>query len=300
MEKFKNYIIGALLLGVILIGIVLNYYIKRNEDLFKNLVGKEEAYKQLSDSTAKLRVLYVEEQELRKKTKKEFEKEINHLTGRIKILSDATFIIKEKARKEGKSDLIYEVEDGKYLVNEIRFENGPAIGFVTISKNGDVFSKIYNHEINVKSAVSNDEKTGRYTILNKAQWVLKSPSLKPGWFNKPYDLKIKSGTVYIDPVVKERKARIHFWNPRLSASTQISSESRIGLGVSLASFGKSKVDSQYKFLEVGASYRNNDLFFMIAPISIRPLPNLLPNTYFAPYLLFDNGVKPYFGININL
>lgn len=290
----------TILVSVIVIG---QYFLGKSRYLHEELIGTKQKYEKLSKNSAILEVNYQKNLKDLKDAQNlvdSFKKEIDLLKGRVRVLSDATFLIKERARKTNKSDVTYVSEDGTYLVNEIRFNNGPAVGFITINKDGDVISKLYNHEINLKTATSVDDKTGKYTIINKASWILKSPSLQNGWFNKPFPLEITGGKAFVDPIIQDYRYKLRFFNPTIGLSTQISSKTGIGLGISFITLGKTSKNATFKFLELGLTYKNKELYPYIAPILYRPWENVLHNTYIGPYFLYDNQLTPYFGININL
>lgn len=298
--KYLNLIKLVLILGALLF--VVDKLTKTDE-LHKELLGTKQELKVVKENAALLEVNYQENLKDLAKTKetlKGLESVIGGLEGRIRVLSDATYIIKERARKTGKSDAIYETEDGTYLINELRFNNGPAIGFVTIAKNGDVFSKLYDHEIGVSNIISVDDRTGRYQVLNSASWTLRSPTLTNAWKDKPFPLKIRDGVAFVDPVLRETKSRLRLWNPSIGVSTQLASNPHISMGLAMVSYGKSNSDADFRFLELGLSYREKELKPYVSPVLYRPFGKVLHNTYIGPYFLYDNGFKPYLGIRVGL
>ena len=179
MNKLKIAFWSIVILVTLYFGSQAVSYIKdivgTNERLHIELVGQKEKYQQLSEFTAKLEIKYVGQEKLRKELERNFSAEKGALKGRIKILSNATFLIREKARKSGKSDLVYQGNRLKYIVNEIRYKDGPPVGYVLIFDNGKVVSKLYNHRFDVKTAVSRDEDSGRYSVVSKADYILMSP-----------------------------------------------------------------------------------------------------------------------------
>lgn len=272
-----------------------------NKRLHTELIGQQEKYEQLSKRAANLEKNYVDQQTLRAQLEREFSKEKDALTGRIKVLSNATFLIREKARKSSKSDLVYQGKRIKYVLNEIRYNDGPPVGYVLIFDDGRVVSKLYNHQLDVKTAVSRDESTGRYSVVSRAEYILKSSSLNLNgeqvWTNKPYDLPITGGKAFIDPTEpRVLKKRFHLWAPRLNAEFGFDgSEIRPGLGVSLMGYGYTRRDLDFKFLQVGMQYsQEQTLLPTLSPVLWRPFPTVFSNTYIGAGATFENPGFGYF------
>ena len=281
----------------------------QNTRLHEELVSKTEDYEQLSKHAAKLENQYVSEKQLRQKLQKDFANEKSALKGRIKLLSNATFLIREKARKTGQSDFTYQGKMFKYVLNELRFDNGgPPLGYVLIFDNGKVVSKIYNHQIDVKTAVARDEDTGKYSVVSKADYVLKSPSLNVNdekvWLNKPYPLEISGGTATIDPTEPNSlRYRFHLWAPHLNAKVDFAStEPNPGLALSVAGYGKTKNDLDFRFLQIGFHYDTKaGIRPTLTPVLWRPFSSLLSNTYLGPGVAIDNiGLRYFLGIQVGL
>ncbi len=282
-----------------------------NKRLHTELVGQREKYEQLSEHAAKLEVQYVDEKKLREKLEKDFASEKDALQGRIKLLSNATFLIRERARQSGTSDLTYQGDRLKYVVNEVRFNDGPPVGYVLIFDDGRVVSKIYNHAIDVKTAVARDESTGRYDVVSKADFILKSPSINLNgekvWFNKPYPLKITGGTAVVDPTERNLLApRIQWWAPHLNGGVSFvagasGAEIRPSVDFSLAGYGPTKNDLDWKFVHLGLDVTSSldDAGFHVAPFSYRFWPNFLTNTYLGPAVGWTR-VGPNLQLNLNL
>lgn len=277
-----------------------------NKRLHEELIGKDEAYQQLSEHSAKLENQYRTQEELRQKTEERFKDEMSDLQGRLKILSDATFLVREKAREENNSDVVYKGDQVKYVLNEVRFDQGPAVGYVLIFEDGKVVSKLYNHEIKISTAVSRDEVTGKYSVVSKGDYVLKSPSLNSGaknWFGKPFPLKITGGTAIIDPTEPLALSKHLFvWNPKLNANLNFDPNGVYpGLGISFMSYGVLPNDSDWKFLQAGAQYRKSELEPTFAPVLWRPYNGLLSNTYVGPFISYENpGIGYFLGITVGL
>tara|TARA_R110000868_G_C10973188_1_gene771538 strand:+ start:74833 stop:75750 length:918 start_codon:yes stop_codon:yes gene_type:complete len=275
-----------------------------NKRLHSDLIGKTEKIEFLNENVANLERSYVNQNVLLAKAMSEFDVITNNYKKRIKVLSNATFLIREKARKSGKSDIVYRGKRMKYIVNEIRYNDGPPVGYVLIFDDGRVVSKIYNHEINVKTLVARDEAKGNYDVVTRADYVLKSPAILNGWLNKPYALKIKGGTALIDPTEPNNvKKRYFWWAPQVNANININGINvQPGVGVSLSGYGNSKRDLDFKAFQFGAQYdKEKSLGFTLTPLLWRPLPKVLNNTYIGPGAYVDSSGQGYFfGVQIGL
>lgn len=317
MSKFKIVLILSALIAVIYFGDRAVSYIKgvlnENSRLHTELIGEKEKYKQISDYAAKLELQYVDQEKLKQELEKKFAAEKNELQGRIKVLSNATFLIREAARKNNTSDVVYQGDKLKYILNEVRFNNGPAVGYVLIFDDGRVVSKLYNHEIQVNTAISRDEDTGKYSIISKADYVLKSPSLnvngEKNWFNKPFPLKISGGTAFIDPTEKNQLTPgLKLWAPHLNGGMSAGAGASGGfvrptLDFSFAGYGVTKNDLDWKFLHIGADIDTElqDPGMHLTPFSYRFWPSVLTNTYVGPAIGWNkSGLNGQLNLNLTL
>lgn len=315
MNKFKLIVSAVSLLALVYFADRAVSYVKNimgsNERLYTELIGQQEKYKQLSEHAAKLEVDYASQKQLKDELAEKFANEKDALNGRIQMLSNATFLIRESARKEGRSDIVYQGDKLKYVVNEIRFNDGPAVGYVLIFDDGRVVSKIYNHEIQVDTAVARDEDTGRYSVVSKADYVLKSPSINSNgeavWYNKPYGLKIVGGTVTVDPTDKNQFAPTFQWvdvhlNGGVSAGAGLGGGFvRPTVDVSMSGYGPSKNDLDWKFLHLGfdVDVALKDPGAHLMPFSYRFWPSVLSNTYAGPGLGFSkSGLNGQLNLNL--
>jgi hypothetical protein len=296
----------TILLTVLFLGFqAVRHLFNENERLHTELIGQKEAYVQLSDTAAKLAIEYKSQVDLKAEVEKSWKNEKEALQGRIKILSNATFLIREKARVTKTSDVVFSGQNMNYVMNEIRFKDGPPIGYVLIFDDGRVTSKMYNHTIDLKTAVSQDETTGRYNIVSKADFILKSPHLShngKNWFNEPYTLKITSGNAFVDPTEKNLMDK-HFilWAPVLSGGLNIGTDLKPALGMSLAGYGYSARDLDWKFLQIGMDYsKENGTGIYLTPVLYRPLPNYLRNTYIGVGVDIDKriGYNPFMSLSV--
>lgn len=316
MNKTKLAIYGVTLVAALYFGDRAISYIRgaltENTRLHQELVGQQEKYKQLSEHAAKLEVNYVDQDTLKKKLEEKFAAEKDALEGRIKVLSNATFLIREAARKESKSDVVYQGEKLKYVLNEVRFSNdGPPVGYVLIFDDGRVVSKLYNHEIQINTAISRNEDSGRYDIVSKADYVLKSPSLNNNgqkvWKDKPYPLDITAGQAFVDPTEPNQLApHLQLWAPHLNGGISASAGAS-GTGMrptfdfSLAGYGPTKNDLDWKFIHIGldADTKFEDVGLHLTPFSYRFWPSVLSNTYIGPGLGWTKS-GPNGQLNFNL
>lgn len=294
-------------LAVIATLAVYSWYISENKvtELYTELVGQKEKFTKLTEYSASLGKQYATQQEITKRLQREWDVERNNLRGRVKILSNATYLIRERARRQNTSDIEYKGGKVKYLFNEIRFKDGPPVGYVLIFDDGRVVSKIYNHKFDVKTLVSREDETGKYDILSKAFFVLRSGHLKTegkNWFNVPYPLRIDGGTATIDPVERLKVKKKFIWAKQLNANINFTSKPAAGFGLSLAGYGVSKRDLDFKFLQLGAQYSTqSEVGLTVTPAMWRFAPNLLPNTYLGPGYYVDKDNSGYFvGLQIGL
>lgn len=315
MNKFKLVVGTVAVIATIYFGDRIVSYIKgtlgENIRLHAELVGQQEKYKQLSDHAAKLEIDYVDQKKLQEELNKRFADEKDALEGRVKILSNATFLIRENARKAGRSDIVYQGTDLKYVVNEIRFNDGPAVGYVLIFDDGRVVSKIYNHEIQVNTAVARDEDSGRYSIVAKADFVLKSPSINSNgekvWYNKPFPLKITGGTAIVDPTEKNQLTpKFQWWAPHLNGGFSAGAGSGGGflrptVDLSLSGYGVTKNDLDWKFVHIGFDVDTalKDPGFHVLPFSYRFWPSVLSNTFIGPAVgMSKSGFNAQLNLNL--
>lgn len=309
LKENKGSIVKYGVLSVILVlaGLYVRDLMQQKERLHSELIGQKQAYEQLSDHAAKLQIEYQSKEDMKAELEKNWAKEKDALQGRIKILSNATYLIRESARRSGTSDLVFDKDNVKYVLNEIRFNDGPPIGYVLIFDDGRVTSKIYNHIIDVKTAVSRDESSGRYSIVSKADFVLKSPNLSSmnggtNWFNVRYPLKIVGGTAFVDPTEPNQAVkRFHLWAPVLNGGFNLGTDLKPVLGVSLMGYGFSARDLDWKFLQLGADYsKENGAGINFTPVLYRPFPGVLRNTYIGAGVGIDQRpiYNPYLSLSI--
>lgn len=284
----------------------------------QELIGLKQKFKQVSERAASLEIQYLEQRKLKERAAQEWDQEFNALKGEIRMLSDATFLIRSYARENNEPDYYFETgPDGQsFIYQEIEFvddegNRGPPLGYVMIFSNGKIVSKVYNHEIEVQLISSRDPKTGKYSVLSKGNFILQDRHLgsrprkpikgKEDWTGRPFPLQISSGTALIDPT-REAKTRSFRLEPKPNLGITVSpAGSRPFVGVHIASYGKSSNDLDWKFGHIGASIPNDpkDANLVIAPVSYRPSSRWLGNTHIAPHIEYGkSGLSGGFMINL--
>src|SRR6266481_3446256 len=314
--KVIFYLVTSLFI-IFIVGKSANYILdlKKDKDrLFTELIGQKEVYKQLSDYAAKLEINYNNQVDLKRKAEQEFSDERLALRDHIKVLSDATYLIKEKSRSEKNSDVVYS-EPGKtsWVLNEIRMSPdkygnpGPALGYVLIFGDGRVTSKVYNHEIIVKEVISKDENSGQYSVVSKADYILKAQSLSlvgTSWVNKPYPLNIIEGTAFIDPTEPSLlKKHFIWWDPKINLNADVDQNGVVpGVGLSLMGYGRTQDDLDFKFAQFGLDIEGTTPRAMFTPALWRPLDGFISNTYIGPGVSLSptKAVGYFVGIQVGL
>jgi len=317
VKNFKNI---AILVFIIIAGFfAYNWYTdsQENKRLHNDLINQQEEYEQLNENVAKLKNSYQIQSELIERQNKEWaeiEKEKNE---RIKLLSDATYLIGKHVGRQNGPDYYYETKrkTRNYVLNELRFDgpDSPAIGYIMIKNDGRTYKRNYGFEIQVKNLQTVDEETGRIKIYSKAFMIPKekSPLAKridgyKNWKDIPYPLKIVGGETFVDPTLPSKdKPRFFFWNPKFGASMNMALDKEDfyilpALDVSFMGYGITKNDSKFKFLNVGVSLgtREDEFDLHFKPILWRPL-ELFSNTYVGAGIGYGiNGTRFLLGVSL--
>jgi hypothetical protein len=290
-------------LGILILVIAAAVYIQKlrgNLDrLHEDLIGKDQKYKQLTDYVAALEIQYKDQQELAAKAREDFGKQADALRGKIKLDADSTFTNgDDKAHVIGKLSLPNAYDVG--------FPDGPSLGYVKIDKDGQVSNGLYKLDLLLNLAYSQDESTGRGVVLSRASIILRDDPANPlsaKWKDKPYPLKISSGVTYIDPTEPNQlRKSFSFWNPKFNANLNLTPNGLApGAGLSVMSYGNSKNDADFKFLEFGVQDLSNKFGLTISPVMWRPLSGIISNTYVGPGIYVqDSGISYYLGFTIGL
>lgn len=270
------------------------------ERLHQELIGTKEAYAQISDSLAKLKVEYTAQKELSAKAKKEFSAVIKEKNERIKLLSDATYLMGRHVTRADGPDYYFETK-GKtknYVFNEIRIAgpDSPPVGFVMIKHDGRTYKGNYEFQIVVKNLQTVDEKTGRIKVYSKAFLIVQEAGLakkrRPdfkNWEGVQYPLPIVDGVAYVDPTTPKQNPRFLWWAPRINGGFNWGTEAgglfvKPELNVSFSGYGNSRNDLSWKFFHIGlgadTEFKTPDIHFI--PATFRLFPKILTNTYLGP------------------
>ncbi len=120
------------------------------------------------------------------------------------------------------------------------------------------------------------------------------------------------------PAVPEEKApdmrpSRFMWNPRIDVGVGMGTTMKpemkdfipkVGVGVSIASYGKSKADTKYRFGRIGIQTNMKEVEATLAPVMIRlggEKHPLFSNTYLYPYVGYNiQRNSPTVGIGISL
>ena len=314
-DILKKYI-GQMLILVTIVGLILFAYSKyrdsKEDRKFSELIGTQTKYEQLTKYTAKLKSDYQSQKNLLNKAKEEFAEVVLKKNERIKVLSDATYLIGKHVEKQDGPDYYFSTKKGtrNYLLNEIRLQGkgSPAIGYIMIKKDGRTYKRNYAYEINVKSLHTVDEKSGHIKVVTKAFLVKKETSpLKKrvdnydSWFNKPYPLDIVGGTALIDPTVSNLRSSFHWYAPHINGGINFSGDDyRASVDVSISGYGKSINDLKYKLFHLGVNFGpTKDMGYHFMPFSYRLFDKYITNTYIGPGVAKTRNGTEYY-INLNL
>lgn len=303
--KNLPYVVISVLL---LIGGGLGYRVYNDHQektrLYEELIGKTEDYKQLSDTHAQLETKYATQEELRERLVKDWAGKVKRLEGQIKALAEATF--------EGGSDERVIVVPNIHTTVEANFccDNvgdhavGPAIArfrFETIDDiSWRVYTKVLDHEIQIKAAITKNEETGQVNILAKAFWVQKENSKTPfnSWKDVPYPLNITGGSIVIDPTspIDPRLKPRFMYAPHVNLGVfggmaGTSFEAGGHVDTTLWGYGRTKNDLDFKFGGMGINLGDNYLDFNLVPVYYR-IGNHLP-------LVEDLHIGPGVGFGIS-
>lgn len=312
VKYFTNILLVLTLIGISVFGYSL-WRDSKEDRRFKDLIGTKEKYEQLTKYVAKLESNYVDQKTLNKKMKEEFNEVILKKNERIKVLSDATYLIGKHVEKQNGPDYYYETPKAtrNYILNELRIEGeeSPAIGYILIKNDGRTYKRNYKFKIKVQNLQTIDEATGRIRIHSKAFFIQDEPSplakRKNGyldWFGRKYPLPIIDGVAFIDPTSPNLVKKFMLWSPSLNANLSLTNNLEFlpGVDISLSGYGYSVRDLDWKFLHFGL-LTNTDMdkvgaYFV--PASYRFYPSVLKNTYFG--IGIGNTNNNFYFMNLNI
>jgi len=210
--------------------------------------------------------------------------------------------VKTKNQKDNKPD--YQYED-KYKFYEVRFADGPPIGYVMVYPDGSYVSKIYDHEIIINNVLSKD-KSGKLKSYASVSLVLKKSGLAnrrdsklKDWKNIPYPLKVVDGqTVYNKDEVDMKKLRFTV-RPNLNGTVRTSMKGKIevapSIGASFIAYG-TKERPVWKFANVAVGY-NSKVFIEAIPVMRKIIGR---NTYVGPSISIDEDLDLKAGATVSL
>lgn len=319
LNKIKIVLSIIILLGILYSMNKVMGYISglenSNNRLHTELIGQKEKYDQLNKHTAKLESQYIQQKELLKKSEERFKEIVKSKDERIKLLSDATYLIGQHVSKQDGPDYYFETPNRtrNYVLNELRLsgDSSPPIGYILIKNDGRTYKRNYKFEIKVETLQTVDENTGKIKVYSKAFLISKesSPLAKrvdgyKDWNDIQYPLNIIGGTALIDPTIKNQlKPKWFIFAPHLNANIDFKGiKPSPGLGLSISGYGITKNDLKFKFLQLGTHYSSQDGFKgTLSPVLWRPFSNIMSNTYLGPGITLDDGKISYFiGLSIGL
>ena len=318
VKNFKNVAIILLIIGIVFFA--RSWYNDNQEKnrLHSELIGQQEEYEQLSKNVAKLKNAYVKQTELIERQQAEWSEIERKKDERIKLLSDATYLMGRHVDKQNGPDYYFQTKRGtrNYVYNEIRVagKDSPPIGFVMIKNDGRTYKGNYRMEFNVKNLQTVDEKTGKIKVYSKAFLIVHEAGLArknrckgcKNWKDVAYPLEITGGTVLVDPTIANQlKPKFFFWNPKFGMSFNGLVDNNgfdilPALDISFMSYGLTKNDSKFKFLSTGFSLGNKpeDFDIHLKPILYRVF-DIFPNTYIGPGVGFNkDGTRYLMGISV--
>jgi hypothetical protein len=290
MEFFKKILakyIGQMLIIVTVVGLAFWAYKAwrdaNEERKFAELIGTKEKYEQLTAYTAKLESDYREQGDLHERARSEWKDVARTKDERIKLLSDATYLIGRHVEKQNGPDYYFETKrkTRNYVLNELRIqgEDSPPIGYIMIKHDGRTYKRNYKFEVVVKNLQTVDEETGHIKVYAKAFLVQKEASpLKKrvkdykDWKDISYPLEITGGVAYVDPTMPNTRKKFHFWTPHVNGGFSAGSDIdgvflRPTVDFSVAGWGRSRNDLDFKILHAGF---DNDTKFKKPGIHIVP------------------------------
>jgi len=321
IKKILTKYIGQLLIIVTVAGFALWGYAAwrdaNEERKFAHLIGTKTKYEQLTKYTAKLESSYKDQKDLHARAKLDWSEVSKSKDERIKLLSDATYLIGKHVQKQNGPDYYFETKrrTRNFLLNELRIagKDSPPIGFILIKHNGKTYKRNYKFEIVVKNLQTVDEKTGHIKVYSKAYLVAKEAGLAKkrrkdlkNWKDVPYELPIIGGVALIDPTMPNATKHFMFWAPHINGGFALGADIngaflRPSIDFSIAGWGRSRNDLDFKILHIGldidTEFKKPGLH--IAPFSYRPLENILTNTYVGPAIGWtEDGIN--YQLNVNL
>ncbi|HMV01676.1 MAG TPA: hypothetical protein PLJ37_00980 [Chitinophagales bacterium] len=313
INKFKIGI-SFLLIVSLLVGIYFFKIYKKKVNQYQELQSK---YYQISSYTAQLESQYLKDDDFKKRIQEDFNDSKSLLFDKNNLIIEPHFKLPNKTR----FNKTFDFQNDRYYFHEIHLNEGssvddlgPPIGYVMIKKNGEVVSKIYNHEIIIDSLVSEDSKTSKIQVISKGYLKLlqsglanRKDSKQKNWKNIKYPINIVNGEVLVNSDNQFQKKHLMF-NVKGDLGVAITSSIdnlhvlvSPNIGVSLLSYGKSKKDNLFRFIRVGVGITSDKTFYSsVSPImfNVGYKTNVFSNTYLYP--TFGYSLKNKFNIGLGL
>lgn len=298
MKNSFNLVFISIIIFFLAIGYY--YYIKMD-----SAIKRSQEYLQITDELAQSKIEVISQKEITNKLKNHWDSEKSILLNQISQLSSTSFSLKNSTNISKSVDLqIFKDGKRKYLFHELHFSDGdklgPPIGYVMIYDDGHVVSKIYKHHIDVNQAQSLNRKTGKYVILNKADFVLEQSGLanrrdssKYDWTNKPYPLNVLNSEV----VISNDTPKFKFFDPKISLSASVSN---LGFGLG-GSFSMSSY-ARFRFFRVGVEKNinnSNNYDFFLAPFEYN-ISRIFNNTFVYPLININENSNVGGGIGLSV
>jgi hypothetical protein len=327
-KYFTNLVSVLTLVGVAFFG--WNFWEDRQQEKADRLLLEERYAKltdtrteavQLSATVAQLATLYKDQADLAKEVALAWKDLALERGERVKLKAETIVTVDPTVEKQPKADYTFLTPEGQqgYTLNELRIEgkDSPAIGYIMVKNDGEVYKKNYKFEVRVESVQLKDDLTGQIRIVSRAFLVPledglagnKRPDLKK-WSGEKYPLKVTGGETVVDPQEPIiTLSKVKGWVPwsmnfnagfGLFGSKENGLDAKATVDTNLAGYGVSKRDLDWKFFHLGVNYSaNGGLGFHLTPFSYRPLPSILTNTYVGPGVFVEPDLYGYYlGLNV--
>lgn len=257
-KYFKHILVSIVAVTILILGYSLYKENVEKNRLNQELIGTKSEFQKLTNSSALLQINYLSQKELQEKLKTEWSKEKAYLEGRILMLGSSSSTTGGTTVSSSGS----QVTTSEYTFNELQFPDGYKLGSIKQYKDGRVENSVYKHRIVSNFAVSRLD-DGRYSILSKnALQLVSDPS-------RVHELDIESGVVYVDPTTASKTKQFYLNNVKFNLGANFSlTNVAPNVSVSLASYGATKNDSQFKLGTIGLNL--GEWAVTLVPIFWRP------------------------------
>lgn len=315
INKFKIGI-SFLLIALVLFGIYFFKIYQKKINQYRDLQSK---YYQISAYTAQLESEYLKNTDFEKRIQEDFNDSKSLLYDKNNLIIEPEFKLPNKTR----FNKTFDYQNDKLYFHEIHLNEGnsidnlgPPIGYVLVKKNGEVVSKIYNHQIIIDSLVSEDSKTSKIQVISKGYFKLlqsglanRKDSNKKDWKNIPYPINVVNGKVLVNSDNQFQTKHLMFNVKGDLGAAVTSSVSNLhisvspNIGVSFLSYGKSKKDNLFRFIRVGVGITSDKSFYSsISPIifNVGYKTTFFSNTFLYPTVGYSLKNKFNVGLGLSL